>query len=312
MPDPNRIIERAHRRIATMAVRGAGRIGDTAVQALAAAVAAHRATRLPALRRYAVQAARRLATARPTAVTLRNDLNGILAHLDGAADAASAKRLLRAAARDLPANRERARRRIARHALRFFRPGDVVLTHCHSTTAGNAIAYAARHKKGIRVFSTETRPFLQGYIQSRALARAGVHVTLIVDGATAHIMETQRVARVVVGADAVGADGSLYNKIGTRQVAELAKGFRIPFLVCVELDKFSPYTLKGERVILEERAPAELGTRRELRGIQVLNPVFDRTPPGLVRAYITENGVVAPSRVRSLIRKQYGGRRPWV
>lgn len=312
MTDPQRILQRAHQRIAAMEVRGAGRIGDTAAQALASAVAAHRATHLSALRRFAIQAARRLATARPTAVTLRNGLNEILSHLDGATDVQGVRRTLLDAARLLPQNRERARRRIAEHAVHFFRPGAAVLTHCHSTTAGGAIAYAARRKRGIRVFSTETRPFLQGHIQSRALARAGVHVALIVDGAAAHVMETERVALVVVGADAVDADGSLYNKIGTRQVAELAKSFRIPFLVCVELDKFSPYSLKGEPVLIEERKRAELGSPRELRGVEVFNPVFDRTPPHLVRAYITENGTVTPSRVRSWIRKRYGGRRLWV
>lgn len=305
-------IQATHDDIASMRVRGASKIGKHAALALA-----RRARTLPArtvaeFERRLVADARRLASARPTAVTLRNALNRTLAAVPGSRDVADARRRVGAAARAHVRRIENAHEAIAVLASKFFRRGEVVLTHCHSTAAGAAIAAAARRGRVARAFATETRPFGQGFIQAPELAKAGVDVTLIVDSAVAHILDSEKVSLAVVGADAVVADGTLYNKIGTRQVAELANRFKIPFLVCAESDKFSPYTVQGGAIDIEERAASEITNGARLPGVKVRNPVFDATPPKLITRFFTEKGALAPREVRAFIRREFQGVRLWV
>jgi ribose 1,5-bisphosphate isomerase len=291
------------RDIETMKTRGAGEIGKQAALALASAARDYDGGSLDELRQSLGEAARLLADARPTAVTLRNGLNAVLQSLDGATSVADARARVATAAADHADRIDAAKQRIAELALGLFRPHDVILTHCHSTAAGGAIAHAAAKLPGLRVFSTETRPFRQGLIQAPALAKRGVDVTLVVDGAVAHVMETEAVTRVVVGAD---------TKVGTHQVALLARHFDIPFLVCAERDKFSPYTLAGEPVPIEERPVTEVADPAHVPGVKLRNPVFDRTPPELVTTYVTDRGLVDPGEVRAFIQREFGAGKRWI
>lgn len=292
--------------IESMRTRGAGNIGKEAALALARAAEGFSGSDVGALRALLLDAANLLAAARPTAVTLRNGLNEMLAEAQKGRTVAEVRKNLAAAGAAYVKRVDDGKKEIAKLALKLMRDGDVVLTHCHSTAAGGAIAHAARKLKGVRVFSTETRPFRQGLIQSPALAKEGVDVTLIVDAAVALIMETERVTRVIVGADTIAADGSLYNKVGTRQVAELARRFGIPFIVCAEREKFSPYTLRGDAVPIEERAITEVADPALVPGVKIRNPVFDRTPPDLIEVYVTDQGLVKPGDVRAFIERQFG------
>lgn len=305
-------LEQVRRDIQTMKTRGAGEIGKSAVNALATVATNYKGDDVAALRNQLLAAAKLLASARPTAVTLRNALNALLDEAQEAKTAEQARKSLPKAAQAYGKRVDDAKQKIARNALAYFRDGEVVLTHCHSTAAGGAIAYAAQKRKGLSAFSTETRPFKQGLIQAPALAKAGVDVTLIVDSAVAYAMENYGVSRVVVGADTIGADGSLYNKVGTRQVAELARRFHIPFIVCAERDKFSPYTLSGEPVVVEERAVTEVADPASLPGVRIKNPVFDRTPGELIEAIITEDGPVKPADAGAYVRRIFGERKLWV
>ncbi len=300
------------RDIETMKTRGAGEIGKQAAAALAAAGQTYKGDSMPELRAVLTEAGRLLASARPTAVTLRNGLNTVLNAVDEATTVEDAQRRLLRAAESYALRVDAARREIADLALQFFKDGDVVLTHCHSTAAGGAISHAAAHRQRIRAFSTETRPFRQGLIQAPALAQKGVDTTLIVDSAVAHVLENEDVTQVVVGADTIAADGSLYNKIGTHQVALLAHHFRIPFIVCAERDKFSPYPLDGEPVQIEERAVAEIADPATVPGVKIRNPVFDRTPPDLIEVYVTDRGLVKPKDVRKFIQQEFGATKPWI
>lgn len=300
------------RDIESMRTRGAGEIGKQAALALATAARAYRGTSLPELRREILEAAQLLASARPTAVTLRNGLNTILSSLEPATAVPDAQARIQQAAEAYARRVDEAKQAIARHALPFFRPGDVVLTHCHSTAAGGAIAWAFKELGDLRVFSTETRPFKQGLIQAPALAKQGVPVTLIVDSAVSHVLETEKVTKVVVGADTIAADGSLYNKIGTHQVALLAHHFGLPFIVCAERDKFSPYTLDGTPVVIEERAVTEIADPKDVPGVQIRNPVFDRTPPDLITTIVTEKGPLEPQKIRHFVEQEFGALRRWI
>lgn len=300
------------RDIESMKTRGAGEIGKQAAAALATAAQTYEGDDVAGFQAFLVEAAQLLAAARPTAVTLRNGLNAVLQATEGAKTVKAARERVATAAKEHGEHVDAAKKEIAKLALPLFKANDVLLTHCHSSVAGGVIAHAAKNLKGIRAFSTETRPFRQGLIQSPWLAKEGVDVTLVVDSAVSLIMETEKVTRVVVGADTIDAQGGLYNKIGTRQVALLAKHFGIPVIVCAERDKFSPYTLEGETVRIEERAATEIADPAQVPGVKIRNPVFDRTPPELISVYVTDRGLVEPKDVRAFVQREFGTKKRWI
>jgi ribose 1,5-bisphosphate isomerase len=121
------------------------------------------------------------------------------------------------------------------------------------------------------------------------------------------------VDKVVVGADAVAANGALVNKVGTSLMALAAKEARVEFLVAAETYKFSPETLTGGLVWIEERAVEEVlpeAERGELASVRVRNPSFDVTPPDYVDAIITELGVIPPQAAFWVLQKVYGSLSP--
>jgi ribose 1,5-bisphosphate isomerase len=139
----------------------------------------------------------------------------------------------------------------------------------------------------------------------RDLSREGIEASLIVDSAARWLMK--RVDAVVVGADTVCSNGAVVNKIGTSQIALAAHEVRVPVMVCAETFKFSPRTLYGELVEIEERASEEIVKEGEVPpGTKVLNPVFDATPPEYIDAIVTEVGVIPPFAAYEIIVRELG------
>jgi methylthioribose-1-phosphate isomerase len=128
------------------------------------------------------------------------------------------------------------------------------------------------------------------------LAEAGIPHRLMIDSAAAWAMATGQVDCVIVGADRIAADGSVANKIGTYALAVAAHRHGIPFVVVAPESTRDLTTLTGSEIVVEERAPAEVthvgGIATAPEGITVFNPAFDVTPPDLVTAIVTENGLV--------------------
>jgi ribose 1,5-bisphosphate isomerase len=306
------ILQAVQRDIASMKTRGAGEIGKQAALALAASAKAYTGTDLAAFRTELIAAAKMLAAARPTAVSLRNGLNFVLGPTLDEATLGAAQKRAAARADEFARRVTQAKAQIARIGADLIGKKESILTHCHSTAALGVLVEAHRRGKAPRVFSTETRPFRQGLITTRMLREAGVDVTLVVDSAMLHVLETEDVKRVVIGADTVDAQGGLYNKIGTRMLALAARSLKIPLYVCAETYKFSPYSQR-ESVPIEEREAAEVAAPTDLApGVKVFNPVFDRTPPELITAFITEKGLIEPSKAAQLIKTEFGEAKRWI
>ena len=192
-----------------------------------------------------------------------------------------------------------------------------MLTHCNAgglATAefGTALApiYVA-HERGrdIRVFADETRPLLQGSrLTAWELHQAGVDVTVICDNMAAQVMKEGRVQAVITGADRVAANGDAANKIGTYGVAVLARAHDIPFYVAAPHSTFDLTIASGAEIPIEQRQPEEIthafGKQTAPDGVTVYNPAFDVTPAELIRAIITETGVIEPvtrERIRAAV-----------
>jgi len=289
--------------IRDMAVRGAPAIGLAA--AFAMVLAAREAMATPEPRQALSDLAAMLAAARPTAVNLRHEVERALAVLEGPTGSWYEAALRHAEALvDHQCDEDRA---MAENALPLFRPGMRVLTHCNTgalATGGFGTAFAAiaeAHRRlGLgEVFADETRPRLQGArLTALELARAGIPHHVIVDGAAAHFMAQRRVDLVIVGADRIGQDGRVANKIGTYGLAVSAHHHGIPFVVVAPRSSCDPSWPGAGEVEIEQRDPSEvlefLGQRVAGAGSDALNPAFDVTPGELVTAIVREDGLYRP------------------
>ncbi len=191
--------------------------------------------------------------------------------------------------------------------------GDGVLTHCNAGalatseygTALGVIRAAVEAGKKIRVYSDETRPLLQGArLTTWELKEDGIPVTLICDNMAGISMRRGLIQKVIVGADRIAMNGDTANKIGTYQVAVLAKENNIPFYVAAPISTFDPKTKTGEGIPIEERSKDEVthigGKRIATEGIDVFNPAFDVTPAKYISGIITEKGVLKPPYEKSI------------
>lgn len=139
------------------------------------------------------------------------------------------------------------------------------------------------------------------------LSKAGIPVTLILDDAVRYFM--QEVDKVIVGADAITANGALVNKIGTSMVALAAHEAKVRVFVAAETYKFSPETMIGELVTIEERDVSEMLSKKELEHIgriKVRNPSFDVTPPEFIDLIITERGIIPPVGAILILEEVFG------
>jgi methylthioribose-1-phosphate isomerase len=129
---------------------------------------------------------------------------------------------------------------------------------------------------------------------------------LIPDSAVGHLMSQGIINRVIVGADRILKTGHVYNKIGTYQIAALAKRHDIPFYVAAPISTFD-LTSNVTEVVIEERNKNELmkiGNKLLApKGIKVFNPAFDVTPPELITGIITENGILRQPYEETIAKK---------
>lgn len=300
--------------IRDMVVRGAPAIGCAA--AYGVALEALRMAHEPrASFRAALEAAMRVLTAsRPTAVNLAWALQRMRAELDARPTdmPRDVAQCLLDTAHAITADDVRVNRAMGQHGAALLQDGARVLTHCNAgalATAGHGTALgvvrsAVETGKRVRVFADETRPFLQGArLTAWELQQDGIPVTLIADNAAGLLMRRGEIDAVIVGADRIAANGDVANKIGTYQVAVLARRHGIPFYVAAPLSTLDLDTPSGDDIPIEERAASEITGYGPLQwappGIAVKNPVFDITPAELVSALICERGVVhAPDRAK--------------
>ncbi len=188
-----------------------------------------------------------------------------------------------------------------------------VLTHCNAGalatcgygTALGVIRSAIEQGKQIHVYADETRPFLQGArLTAWELMADGIPTTVICDNMAASLMRAGRIQAVVVGADRIAANGDFANKIGTYNVAILAKEHGIPFYCAAPWSTIDTATATGEAIPIEERSPVEVthhgGKQLTPHGVGICNPAFDVTPAKYVTAIITERGVLCAPYTESL------------
>ncbi|MFJ9154186.1 S-methyl-5-thioribose-1-phosphate isomerase [Streptomyces sp. NPDC102270] len=312
--------------IRSLAVRGAPLLGIAGAYGVA----------LAAARGFDVdEAAAVLAAARPTAVNLavgvRRAEAAYRAEFGKSGDQELAAAAALAAARRLHQEDAAASAAMAERGLALLDEllpggGHRILTHCNTgslVSGGEGTAFAvalAAHRAGQlrRLWVDETRPLFQGArLTAYEAARSGMAYTLLTDNAAGSLFAAGEVDAVLIGADRIAADGSVANKVGSYPLAVLARYHHVPFIVVAPVTTVDLDTPDGASIEVEQRAGHEVteiaapqvpvaraeaggGIPVAPLGTQAYNPAFDVTPPELVTAIVTEEGVVSPVTAEAL------------
>ncbi|MCK4937300.1 MAG: ribose 1,5-bisphosphate isomerase [Methanosarcinales archaeon] len=293
------------KKIQTMEIRGAGTIARAAAGALKDYSQLLDEKSVKKFNTKISNAANVLVATRPTAVSLPNAIRMVMGYTGDTVNEARTD-LIRRADQFIESSKE-ATERIGTIGSRRILNGDTIMTHCNSQAAISVIAQAHKAGKDINVFATESRPRRQGLLTIAQLNELGINTTLIVDSAVRYYMKDVDI--VVVGADAVTANGSVINKIGTSQLAMAAHESRTNVIVAAETYKFSPRTLMGEMVKIEERDVSEVMDTDKLSAmlyVSVKNPAFDVTPSDYIDVICTEVGAISPEMSYIIIRDILG------
>lgn len=198
-------------------------------------------------------------------------------------------------------------RKMGEFGAALFPDDATIVTICNTgslATAGLGTAFGAlwtAHHQGKlkKVIASETRPYLQGArLTAWELQQEKIPFELITDNMAAHLMKTEPIHGVIVGADRIAANGDTANKIGTYALAVLAHHHNIPFYVAAPLSTIDLSTPSGLQIPIEERSAEEVtsvrGQRIAPEKINVRHPAFDVTPGSLITAIVTERGVAQP------------------
>jgi methylthioribose-1-phosphate isomerase len=292
--------------IRTLVVRGAPAIGVSGAFGLALAALQSDAKEKVQLIQDLETAKKILFETRPTAINLSWGLENIMSVAKDGETVDQIRTSIVETAKRMAEDDIQINMSIGKNGSELFSDNDTVMTHCNAGalatvgygTALGVIRATKESGKNIKVIATETRPVQQGSrLTAFELKHDGIDVSLIPDTAVGYTMANGLVNGVIVGADRILQTGHVFNKIGTYQVATMAKQHNIPFYVAAPLSTFDLES-RPDDVIIEQRKASEvtgIGDKKTAPdGINVINPAFDMTPPELISGIITENGVVKP------------------
>ena len=302
--------------IKNLVVRGAPAIGVSGAFGMALAVLQSSAQTKDDLIKDLEEAKKILIETRPTAVNLKWGLEKIMAVALKGSDVSETKQSVIDTAKKMADEDVQTNMTMGKLGSELFDDNDTIMTHCNAGalatvaygTALGVIRAAKESGKKVKVIATETRPVQQGSrLTAFELKHDGIDVSLIPDTAVGYSMAKGLVNKVIVGADRILRTGYVFNKIGTYQIATMAKQHGIPFYVAAPLSTFD---LKSnpDDVVIEQRNPDEvtgIGDKKTAPdNINVINPAFDMTPPHLITGIITEKGV-AKSPYEESIKKLF-------
>ncbi len=307
--------------IRSMVIRGAPAIGAAAGYGMALAAYHSQATSLAGLKEELVAADAVLRASRPTAVNLAWALERIRRVIDDPRHTTplALKAAIETEAQTISDENVSMNRQMGLNALPLVPERARIFHHCNTGalatvdygTALGVIRAAHEHGKQVFVYVDETRPRLQGArLTAWELQQLGIPHTVVVDGASGHIMRTQGADLCVVGCDRVAANGDTANKIGTYNLALAAYAHGVPFYVVGPTSTIDLSLPTGDLIPIEERPEEEVTCIGDYRiapqGVQASNPAFDVTPAKYITGIITERGVAYPPFEQSLKRLMEG------
>jgi len=302
--------------IREMVIRGAPAIGVAAAMGVAIGVQKSTAKSLTELRAEFPVILDTLAKTRPTAVDLFWALDRMKRRFEEVSartqDLAQISFAMIEEAKAVHAEKRATDEAIGRFGAEFMPQNGHVMTQCNAgalATAGIGTALgvfqvAVEQGKKLHVFVPETRPYLQGArLTAWELHRSNIPLTLITDNMVGHFLKSGKVGAIVTGADRVAANGDTANKIGTYQIAVLAKENNVPFYIAAPVSTFDLSIPSGDHIPIEERSSDEVTQIKGIRiapDVHAAHPAFDVTPSKYITAIFTERGVARAPYTESL------------
>lgn len=199
---------------------------------------------------------------------------------------------------------------MARYLVDLFPQNAKVLTQCFGETiVGMMLKEAKRRGNALKIYCAETRPYFQGARLTASVARdMGFDVTVITDNMPAFAIQNEKIDVFTSAADVVCQDGYIVNKVGTFQIAIVAKYMGIPYFATGAPDKGHPTV---DTVKIEMRDPdfvlQAMGVRTAMEGVKGYYPSFDITPPQLVSGVVTDCGVYSPYDLKRYYQSGHAG-----
>jgi methylthioribose-1-phosphate isomerase len=304
------------RAIREMVIRGAPAIGVAAAMGVALGVLHSGAKSAKELQTELAEICAILEQTRPTAVDLSWALQRMRIRFvevtAKTSDLTEIKQAMVAEAQQVHLEKKATDEAIGRYGAEFMPRDGQVMTQCNAGalatggigTALGVIRVAFEQGKKIHVLVPETRPYLQGArLTAWELHRGGIPLTLITDNMVGHFLKSGKVDAIVTGADRIAANGDTANKIGTYQIAVLAKENNVPFYVAAPISTFDLSIPDGDHIPIEERTAAEVTHLQGVRiapDVHAAHPAFDVTPARYIAAIFTERGVARPPFIKSL------------
>lgn len=282
-----------YRAIRDMNLRGAPLIGVAAAYGVALAARRNNADDV-------YNACDLLQSARPTAVNLSWALTRMRNRTKCAMNLFEA---LLDEARQIETEDKESCEKIGSIGAALIENGSKIMVHCNAgalATSGIGTAlgiiYTAKAQgKDFAVYSSETRPLLQGArLTTWELTRNSIETYTICDNMTANFMDGMDL--VLVGADRIAVNGDVANKIGTLGLAIIAQYYKVPFYVAAPISTFDFKLTSGKQIPIEERTADEIRIFNDrcivAASTKILNPAFDVTPAELVSGIVTERRIL--------------------
>lgn len=190
---------------------------------------------------------------------------------------------------------------VAKNLVNLFPNEGKVMTQCFGETIVGCMGREIKNQnKNIEFYCPETRPYLQGArLTASVLKDQGFKVTVITDNMPAWTIKSKKIDIFTSAADTICMDGNIVNKVGTLQIAILAKYFGIPYFVTGIPDE-GKYL---ENIVIEERNPIDVlsfnGIKNTMVGVEGYYPSFDITPTHLVSGVVTDKEIYSPYNLKS-------------
>ncbi len=193
---------------------------------------------------------------------------------------------------------------VAKYLCDLIPDGGKVLTQCFAETIIGTMTRTLKDQgKNVKFYCTETRPYYQGArLTATCISEMGFDTTVITDNMVAYTMENIGIDLFTSATDTITLDGHVANKVGTHQIALLAREFKVPYYVTGMPDGEK----KGkDDIVIELRDPSLVLGDHTAKGVKAIYPSFDITPPELIRGFVTDKGIYKPSELKKYLETDY-------
>lgn len=189
---------------------------------------------------------------------------------------------------------------VAKYLCDLIPDGGKVLTQCFAETIIGTMTRTLKEQgKDVKFYCTETRPYYQGArLTATCISQMGFDTTVITDNMVAYTMDNIGIDLFTSASDTITLDGHVANKVGTHQIALVAREFKVPFYVTGMPD--GEKKTKGD-IVIELRDPSLVLGDHTARGVKAIYPSFDITPPELIAGFVTDKGLYKPSDLKKYL-----------